>query len=72
MPPGEFLGGGGAGLGRTTLASLVGWMIGVLGLAGIAVVGLNMLHVAREVDERESRRQAAAIDHGVRLLGEFA
>lgn len=60
------------GTGNTKLTGWIGWMIGALGLAGVAVVGVNMLKVAGEVDARAEAREAAAVDHGMRLLGEVA
>lgn len=54
------------------LTSLVWAMIGVLGLAAMGLLGANAWRVAQDIDERTLERQSQAVQHGLRLLGEFA
>lgn len=54
------------------LTRLVWAMIGVLGLAALGLLGANAWRVAQDIDQRTIERQSKAVEHGLRLLGEFA
>lgn len=60
------------GVAGDRLTGLMGVAIALIGIVAVVVFALNVVRVAASVDERALGREAAALEHGVRLMGEFA